>query len=175
MPTHHRRICLIPLVLLGGLLCTPMVFAQNQVYRCDRNEYIDNAAEAQRRGCKPLDGGNLTIVQGVKPPETPAAAPAKPAAGSPAPTVNRSTSSVEQQARDRDARAILGGELRRAEQRLKDLKAEYNNGEPEKQGIEFRNHQRYLERVEKLKTDLARAESDVSSLKRELERLGPVR
>ena len=59
--------------------------------------------------------------------------------------------------------------------RLADLREEYNNGQPEKIGTESRNFQRYLDRVDKLKTDLARAESDVNSLKRELDRLGPPR
>lgn len=174
MPLPLRSVWTRGLALLVGVCASWVVHAQSQIYRCG-NEYTNNPGDAERRGCKPIEGGNLTIVQGNKPPEGAAPAPPKPATGSPAPAVSRSTSSVEQQARDRDARAILGGELRRAEQRLKDIKAEYNNGDPEKQGIEFRNHQRYLDRVDKLKTDLARAESDVNSLKRELERMGPPR
>jgi len=174
MPLPHHRVWFAPMALATGLVWVATAAAQSQIYRCG-NEYTNNPGDAQQRGCKPIEGGNLTIVQGNKAPDAAAPTAPKPAAGNPAPNTNRSTSSVEQQARDRDARAILGGELRRAEQRLKDLKAEYNGGDPEKQGIEFRNHQRYLDRVDKLKTDLARAESDVNSLKRELDRLGPPR
>ena len=56
-----------------------------------------------------------------------------------------------QRARDADARAILEGELRKAESRLAGLKTEFNNGEPEKRGPEFRNHQMYLDRVAELR------------------------
>jgi hypothetical protein len=44
---------------------------------------------------------------------------------------------------------------------------EYANGEPEKQGIESRNYQRYLDRVAELKAAVARAESDVAGIQRE--------
>lgn len=174
MPLPPRSVWIRGLTLFGGVCAGLVVHAQSQIYRCG-NEYTNNPGDAERRGCKPIDGGNLTIVQGNKPPEAGVGSSNRPSSPNPGATASRSPSSVEQQARDRDARAILGGELRRAEQRLKDLKAEYNNGDPEKQGIEFRNHQRYLDRVEKLKTDMARAESDVTSLKRELERMGPPR
>jgi predicted RNase H-like nuclease (RuvC/YqgF family) len=50
---------------------------------------------------------------------------------------------------------------------LTELKAEFNNGEPERRGDE-RNFQRYTERVEKLKADIARSEANVESLRREL-------
>jgi len=48
-----------------------------------------------------------------------------------------------------------------------------NAAQPEKQGIESRNYQRYLDRVAELKAAVARAENDVAGIKRELERLGP--
>ena len=78
---------------------------------------------------------------------------------------------MEQRARDSDSRLILESELKRAEARMAELQKEYNNGEPEKQGIEGRNYQRYLDRVNELKDSLARTQSDVSSLKREISRL----
>ena len=74
-------------------------------------------------------------------------------------------------ARDADARAILETELRRAEARLVDAKKAYANGEPEKQGIESRNYQRYLDRVAELKDAVTRAENDVAGIRRELQRL----
>lgn len=40
-------------------------FAQNQIYRCG-NEYINNAADARSRGCKLVEGGNITIVEGTR-------------------------------------------------------------------------------------------------------------
>jgi chromosome segregation ATPase len=72
-----------------------------------------------------------------------------------------------QKARDSDRRRILEDELRREEGKLSDLKKTYNNGEPERQGDE-RNYQRYLDRVQKMKEDINRGESNVGSLKKEL-------
>ena len=52
-----------------------------------------------------------------------------------------------------------------------ELLKEYNNGEPEKIGPEFRNHQKYLERTAELKASIARNESDIAGIRRELNRL----
>ena len=82
-------------------------------------------------------------------------------------------SNTEQRARDNDARAILTAELRKAEARWQEARAAYNNGQLDKQGDEFRNHQRYLDRVEHLRAQVLRAEADVAGLKRELARLAP--
>ena len=79
--------------------------------------------------------------------------------------------SAAQRQRDSDARAILNTELRKAEERLADAQKAYANGEPEKQGIESRNYQRYLDRVAELKAAVGRAESDVEGIRRELARL----
>jgi len=144
------------------------------VFRCGSNEYIDNAEVAKARGCKPMDGGNITIVKGTQPQRVddgrvaakPAAAPA-PAARSGGERVD----SAAQRARDSDAKSILEAELKKAEERLAQARTEYADGAPEKQGIEGRNHQRYLDRVAELKAALARAESDVASIKRELARV----
>ena len=76
-----------------------------------------------------------------------------------------------QQARDSDARAILEAELRKAESRQSGLMTEYNNGSPQRTALELRNPQGYPERVAKLKADIARQESDVAGIKRELDRL----
>ncbi len=72
-----------------------------------------------------------------------------------------------QKARDNDRLRILEDELKDKEARLADLKREYNNGEPERQGNE-RNYQRYLDRTDRLKSDIARTESDVASIRSEI-------
>ncbi len=156
----------IPVLLLAGTLST--AFAQERIYRCAGKEgatpeYINNAKEAQSRGCKQIEGGNVTVVQSL--PQRPAvrvaaAAQASPAAGNEA-----------QRARDSDTRAILESELKKAELRLAEQQKEFNNGQPEKQGIEGRNYQRYLDRVAEMKESIARHESDVAGLKREIARL----
>jgi hypothetical protein len=84
---------------------------------------------------------------------------------------SRADSSPDQRARDSDSRIILESELRKSEARLAELQKEYNNGEPEKQGIEGRNYQRYLDRVNDLKDSIARSQSDIAGLKREISRL----
>ena len=60
---------------------------------------------------------------------------------------------------------------RRAEARQNELTKEYNNGEPDKIGGEARNYQKYLDRVAEIKASLARNQSDIDGLKRELSRL----
>ncbi|HRL36344.1 MAG: hypothetical protein KBF22_08380, partial [Ottowia sp.] len=77
----------------------------------------------------------------------------------------------EQRARDSDAKAILEQELRRAEAKQAELVKEYNNGEPDKIGGEARNYQKYLDRVAEMKASIARNQSDIDGLKRELSRL----
>jgi len=52
------------------------------------------------------------------------------------------------------------------------LKREYNNGEPERLGNE-RNYQKYLDRTAELKSGVARKESDIAAIKRELTKLPP--
>ncbi|MBL0423185.1 hypothetical protein JI739_22810 [Ramlibacter sp. AW1] len=148
--------------------------AQTRVYRCG-NTYTNDAAEAQSKGCKPIEGNNFTVIEGtrVQTPPTRVVAPAsaaqpQQAAGSPAP--NRVDSS-EQRARDADARLILETELKRAETRQAELLKEYNNGEPEKLGPETRNHQKYLDRVAELKAAITRNEADIAGIRRELSRL----
>ena len=142
-------------------------FAQDAIYRCG-NEYTNNATEAKSRGCKLVQGGNVTVIT----------APAKSGAGqggTRAPTASSPPNSPkvdvnDQKTRDSDARSILDSELRRTQTRQAELIKEYNNGEPEKQGPETRNHQKYLDRVADLKAAIARNEEDIAGIKRELAR-----
>jgi hypothetical protein len=157
-------------LLLAGAGST--AWAQ-QVYRCtgaggSAPEYINNTKEAQIRNCKLVSGGNVTVVQ-----STPVARSGSSSTSSS--TVRVATASgssgAEQRARDSDSRAILEAELKKAEAKLAEQQKEYNNGEPEKQGIEGRNYQRYLDRVAELKDSIARNQSDIAGLKREISRL----
>lgn len=142
------------------------------VYRCPGNPvlYTDQitAREAADRGCKSIEGTPITVLQGTKP-----RAPAAPAASGTAPRPEGSrVDPADQRARDSDARRILEDELRREEQRLAELKQEYNNGEPERRGDE-RNYAKYQERVADLKSAIGRKENDIASIKRELAKLNP--
>ena len=163
----------ISLAALGFLLAGGAAVAQSSViYRCG-NEYT-NAKEAERRGgCRVVEGGNVTVVEGMRPAPAAAASGAAPVVTAPpgAPRVNAN----EQKARDADARATLEVELRKAEARQAELLKEYNNGEPDKLGPETRNHQKYLDRVAELKAAIARNESDIAGIKRELGRVPATR
>ncbi|RYF46948.1 MAG: hypothetical protein EOO27_38400, partial [Comamonadaceae bacterium] len=154
----------------------PTVWAQDRIYRCG-NEYTNNAQQAKERGCKLVEGGNVTVVQGARRAgaAVPAsgsgsgatASPASPASPPSAPRINNS----DQKARDSDARAILESELRKAEARHAELVKEYNGGAPERNALDLRNPQRYLERTAELKANVARSESDIAGIKREITRL----
>ena len=155
------------------------VAAQNRVYRCG-NEYTNDIHRIERGGCTPLTGGNLTIVRGgpvrtsvtrtptrATPQRIPLTTP-----DAPAPARTASVEDGAQRARDAGARGILQMELDKANQRLAELQKEYNNGNPEKLGPETRNHQKYLDRVASLKSSIARTESDIQGIRRELGRAG---
>lgn len=161
-------------VIAGGLFLSAWsVHAQGDapVFRCPGNPvlYTDaiSAKEAKDKGCRTLEGAPITVISAPKRASTPAAS------GSAAASPSRPDSRVDpndQRARDSDARRILEAELRREEQRLAEMQTEYNNGEPERLGSE-RNYQRYLDRVKDLKSGIARKESDIAALKRELSKL----
>ena len=154
------------------VMATVSVPSLAQVFRCGGSsggtpEYINNVKEAQVRGCKVMQGGNVTVVQGAPVSK----APVRVAAASPASGGSRNDGGPEQKSRDSDSRNILESELKKAESKLTEQQKEYNNGEPEKQGIEGRNYQRYIDRVSDLKDSIARNQSDIAGLKRELSRL----
>ena len=153
------------------LLALATGIASADVYRCvgadgKSTEYINNVKDAQLRGCKTMQGGNVTVVQSTFVQKTPVrvAASGQSSGG-------RTDGSPDQKARDSDSRNILESELKKAEAKLAEQQKEYNNGEPEKQGIEGRNYQRYLDRVAELKDGIARNQSDIAGLKREISRL----
>ena len=152
-------------------------FAQDRIYRCG-NEYTNNATQAKERGCKLVEGGNVTVIQGSRPSGGGGAASS---GGSSAASSSSATSASpagaprvtnnDQRARDPDARAILEAELRKAEARHAELVKEYNGGQPERNALDLRNPQRYMERTAELKASVARSESDIAGIKRELSRL----
>ena len=140
--------------------------AQDRIYRCG-NEYTNSAAVAKQRNCQVVEGGHVTVVHtgGAKPASTDAK-PSNAASG------NRvQVDPNQQKARDNDAKAILQGELVKAQDKLKALKAEYNDGNPTKSALELRNPQVFNERMDALKASIARQEADVAGIQRELERL----
>lgn len=179
-PAWNAHVFVATAALLG---VSAAAFAQDRIYRCEGNEYTNNAQTAAQRGCKLVEGGNLTVVAA---PRRPAAAPSAassvgtervaatstPQNPSVAPTPSR-IDSAEQRSRDSDARAILESELKKIEAKQAELLKEYNNGEPEKRGDEQRNHQKYLDRIAEMKAQIARNDADIAGIKREIARLQP--
>lgn len=142
--------------------------AQTKIYRCG-NTYTNSQAEAQAKGCKPMEGGNITVVEGTR------VNGGNGTRVATAPQTSPSSAKIdagEQKARDSDARAILEAELKKAEARHDELLKEYNKGEPEMLGPEHKNHQKYLDRIAELKAGIARNEEDIAGIKRELARTG---
>ena len=127
------------------------------------NDYNNTLSpkEAKDKGCKTIEGAPITIIQGPKPRPATAGSPA-----SAGPAASR-IDPAEQRARDSDAKRILEAELKREEDRLAAMKAEYNNGEPERLGNE-KNFQKYMDRVGEMKAAILRKESDIVAIKREL-------
>ena len=151
-------------LLLALSFARPAVAADaNVTYKCPGNNYSNtiSAKEAKDKGCTVLENAPVTVIQSVRP-RTPAAAPA--ATAGPAGT---RVDPADQRARDNDARRILEAELKREEDRLATMKAEFNNGEPERQGNE-KNYQKYIDRVGDMKAAIGRKESDIAALKREI-------
>ncbi len=155
------------LISLAATVFVANSFSQDRIYRCG-NEYTNTVPSAQTSGCKLVAGGNVTVMQG-----TPASKSAVRVASSSntSGSGSRNDGGPEQKARDSDSRIILESELKKAETKLAEQQKEYNNGEVEKQGIEGRNYQRYLDRVAGLKEGIARNQSDIAGLKREISRL----
>ncbi len=129
------------------------------MYRCPGNEYNNtlSAKEAKDKGCKTIEGAPITVIQIAKP-RVPVATSAS--------GVTR-VDPDEQRLRDGDARRILESELKREEDRLAAMKAEYNGGDPERQGNE-KNYQKYIDRIADMKAAIDRKESDIAALKREI-------
>lgn len=155
------------LIPLAALVVAGTGHAQTKIFRCG-NSYTNNAAEAAARNCKPIEGGNVTVVEGTR--VNPNAAVRVATTTSPQ-AVQQKLDAAEQRNRDADARQVLEAELKKAEARQAELLAEYNNGEPDKQGAEARNYQKYLDRVAELKAGIARNENDIAGLRRELGRM----
>ena len=158
--------------LLIGLISTiafhGLALAQTEVFLCvDENGKKEYKNTGTTKGCKKVELPGITMVPAPVLPPAPKKAQAK-SASSPAdfPKVDEGT----QKSRDADRKQILSDELKTEEQKLADLKKEFNNGEPERRGDE-RNYAKYLERTAMMKDNIARTEKNVEALRREIANL----
>lgn len=164
-----KFLTIISLVIFA--LSSHLAFAQSTIYRCG-NEYTNDATDAKARGCKVLIGGNVTVIQTAK--KSNSSNSNNSTVISPKSNNNASNTprvdNLDQRARDSDAKLILESELRKTEQKLEQLKKEYNNGEPEKMASEVKNNQKYLDRIVDMRAQMLRTENDIAGIKRELNR-----
>ncbi|MDE2429485.1 MAG: DUF4124 domain-containing protein [Burkholderiales bacterium] len=142
------------------------VRAESDVYLCiDANgnkEYKNNGVV---KGCKKVDLPGITVVPA---PVLPPSAKKGKSASSPSdfPKIDEGA----QKARDADRKQILQDELKSEQQKLADLKKEYNNGEPERLGSE-KNYAKYQERTTMMKDNISRTEKNIEALQREINNL----
>ena len=141
------------------------------MYRCPGNDYKNtiSAKDAEKLGCRKIEGAPITIIQTTKP-------QGQGRAGTPVPVASGASGTridpVAQRARDSDARRILESELKSEEDRLADMQKEYNGGQPERRGDE-KNFQKYNDRVADMTAALARKQADIAAIRRELQKLPP--
>ena len=167
---HRIRSSLMVLLAMPALWpAAASAQANSVVYRCPGPPvlYTDSisAAEAKEKGCRTIEGAPITVIQGQRPRT---GTPVPPASG--ARPADAKVDPAQQRARDGDARRILEGELRKEEEQLAQMRKDYNNGEPERRGDE-RNFQKYQERVAEMKAAIARKESDIAAIRREIGKL----
>ena len=145
---------LLPFLLLLG----SFAYGQGNVYVCvqpNGNREYRNTGDTL--SCRKLDLESISMIP--SPPSAKGSSAADPAF----PKVDNFT----QKRRDQDRMQILLEEVRTEESKLAELKKEYQNGEPERQGNE-RNYVKYQERVGQLKDELQRTEKNIEALKREI-------
>ena len=171
-----RAVCLWSLGLGTAVLAqTPA-----EIYRCG-NAYTNQpvpGVECTRMGAAPV-----TVIEGTRvhansaEPASPAptAQSAVPRSKPPPDTATHTKVDAQaQKERDQQARQILEAELAKATVAQAEIARLWNNGEPNKQGDEFKNPAKYQQRVAELRMALLRSEADMAGLRRELARLGTV-
>ena len=156
------------LVAMAVAASLPTPARASDIFLCvdaEGNKTFQNVGSG--KGCRRMDVGPVLSVPASRVPQQRAQASNNDnrVTVSPAnfPRVDRDT----QRLRDNDRKRVLEDELKAEEDKLARLKSEYNNGVPERRGDE-RNFALYAERTQRLRDDVARAESNVSALRREL-------
>ncbi len=163
-------------LIVSGVALTWVGSAQAEIYRCELGngvvEYNNTLTAGRDKNCKKIDLPQITTIPAPKIPATQAggaraASSVTQTAAKSSPSDFPKVDASTQKARDTDRRRIIEDELKKEEGKLSELKKDYNSGEPERQGDE-RNFQKYMDRVQKMKEDIARGESNVGALRKEL-------
>jgi hypothetical protein len=152
------------LIFLSAL--STAIYAQSEVYLCTNEQGLKEYKNTGiTKGCKRMDLQGVTMIPSPYKKAVVQTAAAKPGVATP-PEFPR-IDSTTQKSRDNDRLQILLEEMKTEEKKLAELKKEYNNGEPERQGNE-RNYAKYQERVASMKEDMSRTEKNIEALKREI-------
>lgn len=147
------RASLLALALLG---LAPL--AQADIFMCIDAQGRKELTDTMRPGCKALDiVSNIPAPKGGKVAARPVATPAN------FPKVD----TAQQKERDANRRDIIEREKAAERRKLDELKKEFNNGEPERQGNE-KNYAKYQERVKDMRDNISRSEKNIEALDREL-------
>lgn len=146
--------------------------AQSEVFLCvNDNGTKEYKNTGTTKGCKKVDLQGINMI-----PSPASAASNRPVVQTVASRTTASppdfpkVDSSTQKARDNDRRQILLDEMKAEAAKLENLKKEFNNGEPDRQGNE-RNYAKYQERVASMKEDISRSEKNIEALKREMSNL----
>lgn len=144
------------------VICTALFVSSpsyaDDLWRCPGNVYTNKLTEAEKNSgrCKPVTSelsvispGSDSTNSGVY--QQPMSAPT----ATPAQYNNTNNTQVQLQ-------------IDKAVNELNALEAEYNGGEPERVGPEFRNYQKYLDRVERLKNEIEAKKQEIATLRSQL-------
>ena len=133
-------------------------YADSDIFVCtDGNGVKTYGNIGDGKGCKKVELPGLTTFS----------APASKKPNKTAPGDFPKVDDYTQKKRDAERKQILSDELKAEQKKLSDLNAEYNNGEPERQGGE-RNYAKYQERTQELKENINRSQQNIDALQREL-------
>jgi len=145
------------------------------LYRCPGNDYNNtiSASEAEKLHCKKVENASVTVIQSARPAASAASAAATPlpqrAVVAPAEAMNPAESAALR-TRASNARRSLEDRLKTEEGRLSALEKEFNGGEPERQLDEI-DLPKYLDRVARMRSAIARKQIEVAELRREIDKL----
>ena len=173
MRTLSHRLAALVVAAAAPALCHAQPTDGSVMYRCPGNDYKNtiSAKDAEKLGCRRIEGAPITIIQTTKPQPQGQARTGLPVPVAPGASGSR-IDPVAQRARDSDARRILESELKTEEDRLAEMQKDYNGGQPERRGDE-KNFQKYTDRVADMTAALARKQADIAAIRRELQKLPP--
>lgn len=158
----------VAILMVFGVLLLPRAQAKGtEMFVCTGGDGVRTYQNSDGGdGCVPLNLNPITVVP------SPKSAGSK--SGSANSTRRQGSAYDSRTANDFDAKddrmKILQEELRIEEGKLKSLKDEYKNGQPDRLGSE-KNYQKYLDRVARLEQEIMVTNDNIEILKTELIRL----